>query len=120
MVYLLCVHHASCGLASHPQGSLKVDGHGVHLTNFDPLDRKRAQYPRQIRKCGVDASEEADGFVVRPSTVQAAVIDPHDDHRLAMAFALLGLRVPGIEISDPECVAKTFPNYFEALGNLRR
>ena len=74
----------------------------------------------ELRKCGVDASEEADGFVVRPSTVQAAVIDPHDDHRLAMAFALLGLRVPGIEISDPECVAKTFPNYFEALGNLRR
>ena len=74
----------------------------------------------ELRKCGVDASEEADGFVVRPSTLHPAVIDPHDDHRLAMAFALLGLRAPGIEIADAECVAKTFPTYFDVLESLRR
>jgi 3-phosphoshikimate 1-carboxyvinyltransferase len=38
---------------------------------------------------------------------------------MAMAFALIGLRVPGIEIEDPVCVAKTFPGYFDALDQLR-
>jgi 3-phosphoshikimate 1-carboxyvinyltransferase len=74
----------------------------------------------ELRKCGVDAVEESDGFVVRPGPIHAAVIDPHDDHRLAMAFAVLGLRVPGIEITNPACVAKTFPGYFDVLEGLRR
>jgi 3-phosphoshikimate 1-carboxyvinyltransferase len=74
----------------------------------------------ELRKCGVDAIEEADGFLIRPSAVHAAVIDPHDDHRLAMAFAVLGLRVPGIEITNPACVAKTFPGYFDVLAGLGR
>jgi len=75
---------------------------------------------QELRKCGADATEEPDGFVVRPGELHPAVIDPHDDHRLAMAFALLGLRVPGIEIANPECVAKTFPTYFDVLESLRR
>ena len=74
----------------------------------------------ELRRGGVDAEEEPDGFVVRPGTVRPAVIDPHDDHRMAMAFAVLGLRVPGITISDPGCVAKTFPAYFDVLDTLRR
>src|SRR4029077_12292250 len=44
---------------------------------------------KELRKCGVDATEERDGFLVRPGTVRGAAIDPHDDHRLAMAFALV-------------------------------
>ena len=75
---------------------------------------------QELRKCGVDATEEPDGFLVRPGTVHGAVIDPHDDHRLAMAFALIGLRVTGIEITNPGCVAKTFPGYFDALESVRR
>jgi 3-phosphoshikimate 1-carboxyvinyltransferase len=51
--------------------------------------------------------------------VHGAVVDPHDDHRLAMAFAVLGLRVPGIDIADPSCVAKTFPEFFDVLEGLR-
>jgi 3-phosphoshikimate 1-carboxyvinyltransferase len=74
----------------------------------------------ELQKCGIDASEEDDGFIVRPAPVRPAVVDPHGDHRLAMAFALLGLRVPGIEIADPECVGKTFPRYFDVLETLRR
>ena len=74
----------------------------------------------ELRRCGIDAEEEADGFVVRPSgEVRPARIETYDDHRMAMAFALLGLRVDGIEIADPECVAKTFPGYWQALDGLR-
>jgi 3-phosphoshikimate 1-carboxyvinyltransferase len=43
----------------------------------------------------------------------------YDDHRMAMSFALLGLRVPGIEIEEPGCVAKTFPGYWATLDRLR-
>jgi 3-phosphoshikimate 1-carboxyvinyltransferase len=74
----------------------------------------------ELQRCGVDAVEEDDGMLIRPSVLHAAVIDPHDDHRLAMAFAVLGLRVPGIEIADPTCVSKTFPGYFDVLESLRR
>jgi 3-phosphoshikimate 1-carboxyvinyltransferase len=52
--------------------------------------------------------------------IQPAQIQTYDDHRMAMAFALVGLRVPGIEIKNPGCVAKTFPDYFNVLATLRR
>jgi 3-phosphoshikimate 1-carboxyvinyltransferase len=92
---------------------------GIEFVRGKESDRIAAVVA-ELRRSGVDASEESDGFVVRPSTVRAAVIDPHDDHRLAMAFALLGLRTPGIEIADPACVSKTFPGYFDVLETLRR
>ena len=74
----------------------------------------------ELRRAGIDASEESDGFVVRPGPLRPAVIQTYDDHRMAMAFALLGLRTPGIEIADPECVGKTFPGYWSMLDGLRR
>jgi 3-phosphoshikimate 1-carboxyvinyltransferase len=46
-------------------------------------------------------------------------VSTYDDHRMAMSFALLGLRSPGIRIADPGCVAKTFPGYWAALEALR-
>jgi 3-phosphoshikimate 1-carboxyvinyltransferase len=75
----------------------------------------------ELRRCGVDAEEQPDGFVVRPdpSSLHGARIETYDDHRMAMSFAVLGLRVPGMSIADPECVAKTFPDFFEVLDGLR-
>jgi 3-phosphoshikimate 1-carboxyvinyltransferase len=74
---------------------------------------------RELQRCGIDAREEDDGFVVHPGTPRPAVVQTYDDHRMAMSFALVGLRVPGIEIADPGCVAKTFPGFFETLDQLR-
>jgi len=73
----------------------------------------------ELRRCGVTADEEPDGLVVQPGTPQPARIATYDDHRMAMSFALLGLRAPGIGIADPGVVAKTFPGYWEALDALR-
>jgi 3-phosphoshikimate 1-carboxyvinyltransferase len=75
----------------------------------------------QLRRCGVDADEEDDGFVVRPDSeaLHGARIETYDDHRMAMSFAVLGLRVPGVTILDPACVSKTYPRFFEALDALR-
>jgi len=75
----------------------------------------------ELRRCGVEATEEADGLVISPAVeVRPATVDVYADHRMAMSFALLGLRAPGIRISDPGCVGKTFPTYFELLDGLRR
>jgi 3-phosphoshikimate 1-carboxyvinyltransferase len=73
----------------------------------------------ELRRCGIDADEQDDGFVVRPGTPRPAVVETYHDHRMAMSFALLGLRVPGITIAEPGCVAKTFPGYWRALDALR-
>jgi len=74
---------------------------------------------RELSKLGVRADEEADGFVIHPGRPQPGAVDTYEDHRMAMSFALLGLRVPGIVIRDPGCISKTFPTYFEVLETLR-
>jgi len=51
--------------------------------------------------------------------VTSAAIQTYHDHRMAMAFSLIGLRAPGISIENPSCVSKTFPNFFEVLESLR-
>jgi 5-enolpyruvylshikimate-3-phosphate synthase len=60
-------------------------------------------------------------IVVEPSasSLHGALVRTYGDHRMAMAFALIGLRVEGIEIDDPSCVAKTFPRFWETLEGLR-
>ena len=75
----------------------------------------------ELRRVGVEAEETDDGFVVHPAPEQmhGALVQTYDDHRMAMSFAVLGLRVPGIEIADPGCVAKTFPHFFDVLDTLR-
>jgi 3-phosphoshikimate 1-carboxyvinyltransferase len=73
----------------------------------------------ELQRCRIDAAETADGFVIVPGEPTPAVVSTYDDHRMAMSFALLGLRAPGIEIADPGCVAKTFPGYWDELDRLR-
>ena len=55
---------------------------------------------------------------VTPGDLRPAAIDTYDDHRMAMRFAITGLRVPGVTINDPQCVSKTFPDFFERWGRL--
>ena len=74
----------------------------------------------ELRRCGVGARELADGFeVVPPPVLSGARIRTYDDHRIAMAFSVLGLVVSGMQIENPGCVAKTFPRFYEALEALR-
>jgi 3-phosphoshikimate 1-carboxyvinyltransferase len=64
--------------------------------------------------------EHEDGMTIYPcQTFQPADIQTYNDHRMAMAFSLIGLRVDGVTIENPMCVSKTFPNYFEVLDTLR-
>ena len=91
---------------------------GVGFIRGKETDRIAAVVTELLR-CGIDALELDDGLIVNPGEPHAARIRTYDDHRMAMAFALIGLRVPGVEIEEPGCVAKTFPGYFEALDQLR-
>ena len=74
---------------------------------------------RELERAGIHAEERPDGFVVHPGTPTAARIETYDDHRMAMSFALLGLKASGIEIADPDCVAKTFPEFWSTFDLLR-
>lgn len=74
----------------------------------------------ELRKLGIEATEDDDGFTVHPGTPRPGVVDTYHDHRMAMSFALIGLRAPGIAIADPACVAKTYPGFFDSLDQLRR
>ncbi len=70
----------------------------------------------ELRRAGVEVTEEPDGLLICPGVPRAARICTYDDHRMAMSFALLALRTPGIEIEEPGCVAKTYPGYFGDLA----
>ncbi|MBM4086722.1 MAG: 3-phosphoshikimate 1-carboxyvinyltransferase, partial [Planctomycetes bacterium] len=72
----------------------------------------------ELRKLGARVTEFSDGLEIAPCAPQPAEIATYDDHRMAMSFALIGLRAPGIRIQDPGCVSKTFPNFFDELARL--
>ncbi|HVM97520.1 MAG TPA: 3-phosphoshikimate 1-carboxyvinyltransferase, partial [Candidatus Acidoferrales bacterium] len=74
----------------------------------------------ELERLGVSVQQRDDGLTIKPSSIRAAAVETYDDHRMAMSFALIGLRVPGIGIRDPQCVRKTFPDYFALLEELRR
>ncbi|MCB2180330.1 3-phosphoshikimate 1-carboxyvinyltransferase [bacterium] len=74
----------------------------------------------ELRKIGVSVEEHPDGMTIFPcNELTPAKIYTYNDHRMAMAFSLIGLRVPGIVIENPGCVSKTFPKFFEVLDTLR-
>ena len=75
----------------------------------------------ELRKLGAEVEEGKDFLKVTPGKLQSNVaIDTYDDHRMAMSFALVALGGVPVRINDPQCVAKTFPDYFAALRSILR
>jgi 3-phosphoshikimate 1-carboxyvinyltransferase len=73
----------------------------------------------ELTKCGAKIVEEGDTLTVQPANpgeLHGAEIETYNDHRMAMCFAILGLKVPGIRLKNPACVKKTFPNFFQKLA----
>ena len=92
-------------------------------SNFIDLGRLRLQETERVvalrtelTRCGAKAIEEGDTLTVYPSILHGAEIETYNDHRMAMCFAILGLKVPGIKLKNPACVKKTFPNFFQKLA----
>ncbi len=74
----------------------------------------------ELRKCGAQVEEGSDYLRVTPPDKLTAdvAIDTYDDHRMAMCFSLIALGGVRVRINDPECVSKTFPQYFDALKKI--
>jgi 3-phosphoshikimate 1-carboxyvinyltransferase len=94
----------------------------VYIRNIEHVRHKETDrihaVVTELRKLNVKVDEFPDGLKVYPSVVQPAAIDTYDDHRMAMAFSVIGLVVPGIVINDPGCTRKTFPDFFERFEKL--
>jgi 3-phosphoshikimate 1-carboxyvinyltransferase len=96
-----------------------------HPVRFTDLGRLRIQECERVEalrteltKCGAEVQEQGDTLHVFPSArkMHGAEIETYHDHRMAMCFAILGLKVSGIKIKNPACVKKTFPNFFQKLA----
>jgi len=92
---------------------------GIASARVKETDRVHATCV-ELSRLGVQVEEHADGMTIHPCRkFTPAAVQTYHDHRMAMAFSLIGLRVEGITIENPSCVAKTFPKYFEVLESLR-
>ncbi len=90
---------------------------GVGFIRHHESDRLRA-LASELGRLGANVRETQDGLEIEPSEIHGAAIDTYDDHRIAMAFAIAGLKLPGVMINHPDCVTKTFPDFFERLVSL--
>jgi 3-phosphoshikimate 1-carboxyvinyltransferase len=96
---------------------------GARPTKFTGLAHLRVQecdrvaaLRAELAKCGATVLETGDELEAHPSRLHGADIETYADHRVAMCFATLGLKVPGLRIKNPACVKKTFPNFFQKLA----
>ena len=103
--------------------AITVASFARETSKFTDLGRLRVQETervvalrKELTKCGAKVVEEDDTLTISPAPLYGAEIETYNDHRMAMCFAILGLKVPGIKIKNPACVKKTFPNFFQKLA----
>lgn len=102
-------------IAPFASDSVRIEGIGhIRLQECDRLNAMATE----LQRMGISCDEEKDAITIHSGEPVAAVIQTYDDHRVAMAFSLVGLRTEGIEISNPMCCKKTFETYFELLDEL--
>ncbi len=106
------------------QSQLTEVASGARPIQFTDLGRLRVQecervyaLRTELEKCGAHVEEKGDTLIVYSDRIlHGAEIETYHDHRMAMCFAILGLKVPGIRLKNPACVKKTFPNFFQKLA----
>lgn len=102
-------------IAPFAKGDVRIENIG-HI-RLQESDRIHA-IATELARLGVRCEEEQDAVTIHPGQPHAGVVQTYDDHRMAMAFALIGLRVDGIGIANPICCKKTFEEYFDVLDTL--
>ncbi len=115
-------------LSGSPDGSLAVAvaalfaGGPSRLRGLGSLRHKESDrltaLATEINRLGADATVEGDELHITPGALHSARVETYGDHRVAMSFALAGLRVPGVEIADPDVVAKTWPAFWTMLSGI--
>lgn len=105
--------------AAFRQGTTTIVG--AKNLRLKECDRLRVT-TQEFSKVGIDITEHDDGLIIRgrkPHTKGLVLLDPFDDHRMAMAFGILGSLVPGIQIKNPDCVSKSYPSFFHDLERIK-
>ena len=103
-------------VAAFAHGETHISGIGnLRLKECDRI----AAVANELTKMGIRVHEQPDALTITGGTPKGAVIDTYDDHRIAMSFAIAGLRTPGVVIRDPGCVVKSFPTFWQALDQLK-
>lgn len=100
-----------------PYANSKVRITGIGHIRLQESDRLHAM-AEELGRTGICCAEEQSAITIFPGQPRAAAIETYEDHRVAMAFSLLGLRTEGIVIKDPDCCKKTFEEYFTILDRL--
>lgn len=99
-------------VALFASGPTRIDNIGnLRIKETDRI----AALETELGRLGARITTGPDWIEIRPGPLHGAEIETYDDHRMAMSFALAGLRIPGVEICDPACVNKTWPGYFESF-----
>jgi 3-phosphoshikimate 1-carboxyvinyltransferase len=97
-------------LAALASGPSRLRG----ATNLAMKESDRlADTAAELRRLGADLDVHPDGWTIRPRPLAGAPIATHGDHRMAMSFAVAGLRVPGVSIRSPQVVSKSFPGFWD-------
>ncbi len=94
---------------------------GAAHTRIKECDRVQVLC-RGLRLLGADAHEHVDGLDLEPLRTLPSTsvrLDPESDHRMAMAFGIISLRIPSLEVTEPDCVSKSFPDFWQVLGTIR-
>ena len=104
-------------VAAFAEGPTRI--RGISHARHKETDRVSAMVT-ELRKLGLVVDEHEDGLTVHPGPLQPGVVETYDDHRMAMSFAVAGLRTEGLAIADPGCTSKTYPDFFEDLDRLCR
>ncbi len=104
-------------LAARAVGESHATGIGFIRTTKES-DRVGATVT-ELERLGIEAAEEPDGFAVTGGSHHHAIVHTYDDHRMAMALSLLGLVEEPVTIDEPDCVAKTFPAFYDMIEDLR-
>lgn len=100
-----------------PFASEKVRMEKIGHIRLQESDRIHA-ITAELTRLGIRCDEEADAVTIYPGTPHGGVVRTYDDHRVAMAFSLIGLRTDGVRIDNPGCCRKTFEDYFTILARL--
>jgi len=103
-------------VAAHAKGTSVIEN-VAHLKAKE--SDRLASTCAELKKIGIAAVAENDRLLVTGGTPRGAEIETYDDHRIAMSFAMAGLMTPGVKILDPQCVEKSFPNFWEVWDQLK-
>ena len=89
----------------------------IETLRYKETDRIKA-VANELSKIGCKVEEGKDYLVIHPAPLKSAEIETYKDHRMAMSFAVAGLFIKGIKIRDPECVSKSYPNFWKDFSKI--